>query len=152
MDKKAISDMNAIEIELEAALLSQIREVCMIPVKGFFEKALLGESKVAEATAVQVKVMPRSQPYGPTNTYRLDVQIELNIECCSSKDGEMLVEEFSALSGRLEHLCTGNVDGLCTERFDVQNIEQTDGGSLDYDDASGQWIATFNCTILGCVK
>lgn len=144
--------MNAIEIELEKAILSTFREVCTIPVKGFFEQALLGEAKVTEPTAIQVKVMPRSQPYGPTDTYRLDVQIDLNIECCSSKDGELLVEEFSALAGRLETLCTGNVESICTERFDVQNMEQTDGGSLDYDDASGQWIATFNCTVLGCVK
>lgn len=144
--------MNAIEIELEKALLSSFREVCMIPVKGFFEKALQGESKVVEPTGIQVKVLPRSQPYGQTATYKLDIQIELNIECCSSKDGELLCEEFTALSERLAELCTGNTDSICTENFEVQGMEQTDGGSLDYDDTIGQWISTFNCTILGCVK
>lgn len=145
--------MISIESELEARIVEALRATCAIPVVGFFATALEGEMKTTEATSVQVTVSPRSQMYEPHGMYALNVSVSLNVEACESKGGGLFVEEFDAVAGLLEAWGLGDgCTALSTERFDVGGLQQTSGGSLDFDPTVSLWNATWTCTITGCLK
>lgn len=146
--------MKSICKSLEDKLLESLRGLpgVSVPVEGLLEVAAAGELKDEEPTSLQVKVYGMQQPHESMRMYTVTAELRLYVEQAESANGRLFSDTHEAVALWLEGVM---LDDACTalETSDVfVDGLQVTGGDLDFDNAGGEWFASWNLTLTGRKK
>lgn len=145
--------MQSVSTSLEAKILEILRGMGL-PVQcvGLMEVSGVGEQKVQDLSAVQVRVFNFAQLTEGFSPFTVSAEIRLNVEQAESANGGDFLAAHEAIALWLERVMIGgNCSELDTDRAFVDGLQRT-GGDKDFDTSGGVWFAVWNMTLSGRIK